>query len=267
MTLGGTLFIYNAESQDYCWKEAIDCLCDLCDLVVVLDAGSIDSTANDLKRKIEPRENLIKVFCDNHDWEAQKGKEKLNYFTNLALDELLDTGRVSIDYHINLQADECIHEDSFPFIRQAMETGAEGFLTRRHNLWRDPYHQLNVVQSRKPCSTEIIRLAKPTHRSVGDAESLECQPFSLEFLDKIEIYHMGFVRNPFIMKKKVIAMQEEVFQMGQHDKKLDLAENFQPMDYFNEDDLIQIKKPLPKYVQKWAADRYESSHVYPPIFK
>lgn len=263
MTLGGTLFIYNGKSQDYCYMEAIKCLKDLCDVVVVVDAGSTDSTQDDLATINGG--NCGVTYLDGKEWSEQKGKEKLNYFSNVALDIL--TGCAHIDYFCNLQGDEIIHEDSFPFIRQAMETGAEGFLTRRHNLWRDPYHQLNVVQSRKPCSTEIIRLAKPTHRSVGDAESLECQPFNLEFLDKIEIYHMGFVRNPFIMKKKIIHMQEEVFQMGQHDKKLDLAENFQPMDYFNEDDLIQIKKPLPKYVQKWAADRYESSHVYPPTFK
>lgn len=262
MTLGGTLFIYNGKSQDYCYMEAIKSLCDVCDIVVVLDAGSTDGTTEEL----ESNRGYYLTILDGSEWQEQKGKEKLNYFSNKALDYLLSL-QVNLDYFINLQGDEILHQDSFPFIRQAMETGAEGFLTRRHNLWRDPYHQLNVVQSRKPCSTEIIRLAKPTHRSVGDAESLECQPFSLEFLDKIEIYHMGFVRNPFIMKKKIIHMQEEVFQMGQHDKKLDLAENFQPMDYFNEDDLIQIKKPLPKYVQKWAADRYDSIHVYPPTFK
>jgi len=263
MTLGGTLFIYNGISQDYCWKEAIACLCDLCDIVLVLDAGSTDGTANALKREIE-HDNLLKVFCDNAEWESQKGREKLNYFTNMALDELLDDSP-HIDYYINLQADECLHEDSFPFIRQAMETGAEGFLTRRHNLWRDPYHQLNVVQSRKPCSTEIIRLAKPTHRSVGDAESLECAPYNLDFLDKIEIFHLGFVRDPYIMKKKAIAMQEEVFQMGQHDKKLDLSDRFEWDHYFNDSDLIPIRKPLPKYVTKWALQRYPN--LTPPTFK
>lgn len=248
MILGGTLFVYNGISQDYCFKEAIECLRDLCDVVVILDAGSTDGTQEVLK-EITPDCTLI--LMNGEEWAMQNGREKLNYFTNLAIDRL-----PIVDYHFNLQADEIIHEDSFPHIRKAMETGADGFLTRRHNLWMDPYHQLNVVQSRKPCSTEIIRLAKPSHLSVGDGESLECAPYNLDFLDKIEIFHMGYVRDPHIMKKKVIHMQEEVFQMGQHDKKLDLSDKFEPMDYFNETDIIPIRKPLPKYVQAWAEKRY-----------
>lgn len=251
MILGGTLFIYNGISMDYCFREAIRCLCELCDYVVVLDAGSTDGTQEELQNN----RGYHLVCLEGTEWQEQKGKEKLNYFTNKALDELLRF-YPDIDYHINLQGDEIIHHDSFPFIRQAMETNASGFLNRRYNLWKDPYHMLNVVQSRKPCSSEIIRLAKPQYRSIGDAESLAIDPpLNIDFLDKIEFYHMGFVRNPLIMKRKVIHMQEQIFGMD-HDKKLDLSDKFEPLDYFSEDDLVPIRKPLPIYVQKWAEERY-----------
>lgn len=271
MTLGGTIFGYNVISQDYSYEAAIKSLKDACDTVVILDAGSTDGSQGELTKFTDHKCKVI--LLDGVEWADQKGREKLAYFTNRAM-AYLPPSRWSIagkdnpdavDFWFNLQMDEVLHEDSIPFIRQAMETGAEGFLTRRHNLWRDPYHQLNVVQSRKPCSTEIIRLTKPGHLSVGDAESVECQPYNLDFLDKIEIYHMGYVRDPVVMKAKAIHMQEEVFQMDQHDKRLDLSDKFEWDSYFNETDIIPIRKPLPKYVQKWASDRYPE--IKPPVFK
>lgn len=266
MTLGGTIFGYNVVSQDYSYEAAIQSLKDACDFVIVLDAGSTDNSQEELK-KFEDDKCRV-VLLDGQEWKEQKGKEKLAYFTNRALDLLPE-----VDWHLNVQMDEVIHEDSIPFIRQAIEYAEvdrfaqpfpEGFLCRRHHLWRDPYSMLNVVQSRKPASTEIVRLARPSHRSVGDGEGLECAPFNLEFLDKIELFHTGYVRDPYIMKKKVIHMLNEVFLMDT-DKKLDLSDKYEWWHYFNESDLIPIRKPLPKYMTKWAQQRYP--HLKPPIFK
>lgn len=255
--LGGTIFCYNAISQDYNLAESVACLKDLCDEVIVLDAGSLDGSAELVSSFADTKTKVI--LLSNHEWQAQKGREKLSHFTNKAIEHL------TTDFQIQLQADECIQEQSFPFIREAIETGAEGFLTRRHHLWKDPYHLLNVVQSRKPASTEIIRLAKTKYRSHDDGESLECQPFSLEYLDKIEMVHLGYVRDPVIMKAKVKHMQVDVFQMADYDKKLDLSDRFEWDHYFNSSDLIPIRKPLPKYVQQWALDRYPN--ITPPTFK
>jgi glycosyltransferase involved in cell wall biosynthesis len=232
--------------MDYCLVEAITCLKDLCDHVVVVDAGSSDSTPDEL-RKLEDSKCQV-VYLDGTEWKQQQGREKLNYFTNKAI-ELLTT-----DYQINLQADEIIHEKSFEWIRKAIETGAEGFLNRRWNMWGTPYHILNVPQNRKPCSTEIIRLTKTKYRSCGDAESMDC-PSIYNFLSQIEMFHFGFVRKKEVMKKKVIHMQEEVFQVS-HDVRLDKSDVFQPMEYFNPEDLVEIPaSKLPKYIQEWAKTR------------
>ncbi len=252
-TLGGSLFIYNGEKMDYCYKEAITCLKELCDTTIVVDAGSDDGTQDEL-RKLEDSKCKV-VYLDGTEWKEQQGREKLNYFTNKAI-ELLDT-----DYQINLQADEIISENSFPWIRKAIETGAEGFLNRRWNLWKDPYHILNVPHNRKPCSTEIIRLTKTKYRSVGDAESIDCQAI-YNFLNEIVFWHMGFVRKADVMKKKVIHMQEEVFQI-EHDKRLDKSDVFVPMDYFTDADLTPIHpEQLPVFIQKWAAERYDFNKTY-----
>lgn len=250
-SLGGSLFCFNAISQDYCLTEAIICLKELCDAVVIVDAGSSDCTTDEL-RKLEDDKCKV-IYLDGTEWKEQQGREKLNYFTNKAIVELEKMG---MDYQINLQADEIISEDSFPWIRKAIETGAEGFLNRRWNLWKDPYHILNVPQNRKPCSTEIIRLTKTKYRSVGDAESIDCQAI-YNFLNQIVIFHMGFVRKRDIMKYKVIHMQEEVFQI-EHDKRLDVAEEFRPMDYFAPEDLVGIHEDqLPKFIKEWARERME----------
>jgi len=248
MTLGGTIFCYNAIKHDYCIVEAIQNLKEFCDKVVVVDAGSTDGTI-DLIQPLMDSQCRLNVI---QEWDNQHGREKLNYFTNKAI-ELLDT-----DYNFNLQADEIVSEDSFPWIRKAMEEGMPGYMCRRYNLWKDPYHMLNVEQNRKPCSTEIVRLAHPKYRSVGDAESLGCNEVYIDYLDKIEIFHMGFVRKREVMKPKIINMQVKVFEMAGYDQKLDRHEIFEPMDYFSEEDLIPIHKPLPKVIQQWASERMPS---------
>lgn len=245
-SLGGSLFIFNGESMDYSYKEAIVCLKELCDHVQIVDAGSTDSTPDELQKLEDSKCSVL--YLDGTEWKEQQGREKLNYFTNKAI-ELLTT-----DYQINLQGDEIIHEDSFPWIRKAIETGAEGFLNRRWNLWKDSYHILNVPHNRKPCSTEIIRLTKTKYRSVGDAESIDCQAI-YNFLNEIVFWHFGFVRKHDIMKKKVIHMQERVFQI-ERDKRLDASDVFDPMAYFSDEDLVGVHEDqLPKYIKQWAMER------------
>ena len=248
--LAGTIYSYNAVTHDYCFMEAIQNLKDFCDHVIVVDAGSTDSTVDCIKNLLDDKCELF-VF---NEWETQKGtgSSKLNYFTNKAIEIAEEKG---FAYTYNGQLDEIVHEDSFPWIRKAMEEGQEGYMVRRYNLWKDPYHMLNVEQARKPCSTEIVRLAKCKYRSVGDAESIGCDQVYIDYLNKIEVYHMGFVRKRDVMVNKVKWMQTTVFEMADYDRRLDKAPEFQPMEYFKPEDIIPIHKPLPKVIQGWAAER------------
>lgn len=245
MKLGGTIFCYNGLIHDYCLGEAIESLKACCDEVVIVNAGSDDGTSlyvgsfEDAKTKV--------VHLSNEEWHSQKGKEKLNYFTNKAIDHL------TTEYNFNLQADEILHERSYHEIRNAIAEGGEGYLCKRINLWGSPYLQLNVPQNRMPCSPVVLRLAKTKYRSYGDGESLDAPALS-SYIEKIRIYHMGFVRKRDIMKKKVIHIQEEVFGV-EHDKKLDGIEYFDPYRWFAKTDLRLIDEPLPSLIQKWAAER------------
>lgn len=246
MTLGGVLFIRNGEQYDYSYKEAIACLQELCDKVVILDAGSDDQTA-EIVQGYEDQNTMV-VCLDKEEWDKQQGREKLSYFQNLAL-SFLDT-----DYYFLLQGDEIIHEDSFPAIREAIETGEEAFICSRVNLWGDCNSYINVPADKQPCSTRVIRLAKTQYKSVGDGESISANAIS-KFAEDIRIYHYGFVRKKEVMKAKVINMQEFVFNLGHHDPKLDQSEIFNSELWFKGDELSPIKEPHPKFIKEWVKTR------------
>jgi glycosyltransferase involved in cell wall biosynthesis len=243
--LGGILFIRNGIEFDYCYQESIKCLQELCDEVIVLDAGSDDGTKEDLLQ-FEDSKTLI-VATDEKLWHSQKGKEKLAYFQNIALSFL------ESDYYFLLQGDEIIHEKSFPFIRTAIEFDIESFLVTRVNLWGDCDSFINVPPNRQPCSTQVIRLAKTKYQSAGDGESIDAiaNPF---YVDDIKIFHYGFVRKKEVMKAKIINMQEKVFQID-HDPKLDGSDTFDSTLWFSGNELSKLNESHPKFIQDWILTR------------
>lgn len=245
-TLGGCLFVYRGVQHDYCFMDTIACLKELCDQVVVVDCGSDDGTVNKLKT-IED-ENTLVVYLDKSEWEKQQGKEKISYFQNFASQFLIT------DYYIVLQADEIIGRESFPYIRDGIERGFEGLSVTRINLWKDSQHKLIVPHDRQPCGTHIIRIAKLGYLSVDDGEGIDCPNAIANYAPHIKIWHMGFVRNKYVMKEKVRHMQEDVFKIN-HDPKLDKADYFKWDEWFSESDLEDIKGPLPEFIQEWAETR------------
>jgi glycosyltransferase involved in cell wall biosynthesis len=245
-TLGGCLFVHNGMVQDYCFKQSIASMRELCDEVVVLDAGSTDETLYELKQLRDEKVEIIHV--SNTEWEKQKGKWKIAYFQNLAASFL------TTDYYCISQADEVFHQDSFPAIRKAIETGDEAYMVTRVNLWGSVYKQLDVPLDRMPCSPQVIRIAKLGYQSVDDGENIAAPNVNMNFVNDIKLYHFGFVRDKNVMKKKIIHIQEQVFQMD-HDKKLDNMDVFDWRGWFSESDLRPIEEKLPVFAQGWAKQR------------
>jgi glycosyltransferase involved in cell wall biosynthesis len=251
--LAGTMFVRNGIQYDYCFMEAIESLLNLCDAVYVVDAGSNDGTLEMLKTIKSDKFNLIEM--SERDWFSQKGKgrSKLCFFTDIAIDA---AERDGYEYNFYCQADEVIHEKSFKEIRNACFLQYDAYMVSRINLWGSPYYQLDVTHDRLPCSKEVIRLAKTCYRSIGDAESLNVPSVNTYFTEAIRLYHMGFVRDREKMVDKSINMQENIFELGGHDPKLDDGPVFKPQLWFDfKKDLKLINEPLPKTVKKWAAKR------------
>lgn len=249
-TLGGTLFIRNGEKFDYCYKEAIQCLLEFCDQVVVCLVPTPDDDTIHHVSLMEARHRNLKIrVMSDVDWEEMHfhGKHRLSIFTNYAI-EILDT-----DYVFNLQGDEIVDPGSYEWIRRAINEGGEGYLCSRINLWGSPYTQLNVPHNRKPCSTEIVRLTKTCYRAYDDAESIAA-PVDSKYLDKIKIWHMGFVRKREVHPAKIREMQGNIFSCGV-DNKLEGMEVFDSTKWFGPEDLIPIEGELPPLIREWAKER------------
>lgn len=250
-TLGGSLFIRNGESLDYCYRQSIQCLLDFCDKVVVCVVPTEDKTSDVINQMyLDNRDKMEVRMVNDYYWHkmAFQGKHRLSIFTNYAI-EMLDT-----DYVFNLQGDEIADPSSYEYIRQAVREGHEGYMCNRINLWGSPYLQLNVPHNRKPCSTEILRVAKTCYRAYDDAESIAA-PAESKYLDKIKIWHLGFVRDRKVHTNKIRQMQGEIFNINP-DEKLEGMDVFDPWKWFDKSDVIPIEGQLPELIQKWAADRH-----------
>ena len=251
-TLGAAAFLYNGDKFDYCYRETIANMKAFADEVVIVAIESEDGS-HVVCKNLEDYKTRVIVLPES-DWRAQEGREKLAYFQNIAKNQL------KTDYYCLVQMDEILHERSFGALRDAVSTGLPAFMCTRYNLWFDPYWQLAVPQERKPCSSEVIRLAKVEYNSVNDGENIDCGHVCFDLTDKIEIFHMGFVRKPDVMKRKVTHMLMDVFKTS-YDPKLDLSDVFDPWAYFDRGDVEPIRGPLPKYIQKWADERYPNGSI------
>lgn len=251
-TLGGVTFAWRNNDQDYHVCETLRSLVDFCDQVAIA-VGGPDGTYEDVEKLIIDNkwQNVILIKITQEMWDGQQGREKLSFFSNIAIEQL------TTDYFCYIQADEMLHEASILYLRMAIETGYEAFFMRRLNLWKTPWLMLDVEQSRKPVSTEVIRLAKTNYRCVDDAEQIGCsQAVVYGGLDFMQIFHMGFVRHKVKHLVKIAHMQKEVFLWGDYDEKAKNCKEFQPQRWFSDDDLIPIPRPLPKYITQWCAERY-----------
>jgi hypothetical protein len=255
-TLGGCLFIRNGDILDYCYVQSIQCLLEFCDKVVVcvVPTGQDgDNTSfnifNTFELAIRSGQLYVRVMQDT-DWLKMdfQTKHRLSIYTNYAI-EMLDT-----DYVFSLQGDEIVDPSSYQYIRQAMEEGQEGYLCTRVNLWGSPYTQLNVEHHRKPCSTEIVRLTKTCYRAYDDAESIAA-PCVDSCLDKIKIWHLGFVRKRDVHVEKIRTMQSDIFKVSP-DSKLEGMSNFDPWKWFEKTDVIPIIGELPPLIREWAKERH-----------
>lgn len=247
-TIGATTFIKDGFKYDYNFQETIQSL-KWADQITVVCIATEDGTPEACLKMADDKTKII--VLDDTIWNLLSGKDRLSHFSNIGIANL------QTDWTMYVQADEVLHEDSIPWINQAVHEDVDAFMCRRYNLWNTPYQVLNVPINRRPCSSEVIRLARNQFRCVDDAESIGVDGrLSFAYLDRIEIFHMGFVRRREVMKSKIINMQQGVFGMEHYDPKLDRHDLFEPMDYFSEADLIPLPKALPGVIQKWAEERY-----------
>lgn len=248
-SLAGITIAKNTTKYDYCIKECILSMLPICDAVFVAYVESEDDTLEVISSIDSDKVKII--YLTEQDWNTYNNKERLSYITNIAISEAEVAG---YKYALYVQADECLHEMSYPSIKLAIESNHESFLINRINLWKDCNHELNVEHHRKPCSTEVVRLAKTIYRAYDDAESIFAPVNNI--VSNACIVHYGFVRKKEIMKDKIINMQQGVFAMENYDSKLDQCEVFNPDLWFDPStDLIPLTVSTPKVMEEWVKVR------------
>jgi hypothetical protein len=249
-TLGGSIFVRNAIKFGYCVIEAIESLYELCDEISILECGSDDGTQKILSDWAEAKRDgphkKITLFL-NHPWEVADNYHRLAVLADVARSHL------SSDWHFMLQADEVLHESSFPVIRSLIERPMNGYFCRRLNLFRSPDLFVRLDSKKKPCGDVVCRLAKTKFGVVGDAESIGVEDGrSGEHIDQIVIFHYGYVREGAKHIAKAIDMQSWFFgPHSQPDQRIvkmrDEGNVFHPEVYFSPEDVSPIPIPHPKF--------------------
>jgi len=255
--LGASLFIHNGLKYDYCLKESIESVLELCDEVVVLEAESDDGTL-DFLHKMSVDNPKLKVF-DHGIWECAPHFSRLAILANQAR-ELLTS-----EWHFMIQADEVLHESSFPIIRRAIreDEGFDTFRCSRINLFRDFNHYVRFDSDRKPCNDVIVRLARQNIEAYGDAESLMPSNVSDKHVSNILLFHYGMVRKKDCLLEKSIAMQSWFFEdRGVDPQLVEMKAKYgevRPEEILPNSELAELEWAHPKFTSRWVKERETGS--------
>lgn len=255
--LSGSLFVRNAIKLDYCVRESIASISELCDEVVVLDCQSDDGTTDMLLNYCRGLPNV--KYMTNGDWRCANDYTKLKILANACIRETRHP------WHFMIQADEVLHENSFEWIREIIKYPSHkntAYGVRRFNLFGTMDRYISLGMPTKPCSDRPVRLARRHIMAGGDAESLVGAHPNYSYLDKLFLFHYGYVRHDKQNVDKAVEMQSWFFGGNGNTARVDgrLLE-MQKRGVWEPEKLIDPKwlDPLPlahpKFSRVWVSDR------------
>lgn len=170
------------------------------ELVVVVAAADPDDGTRDLVASLgEPRLRILDAT-----WDESRRELAYSDLTNLALDAC--TG----DWCMYLQADEVVHEDDAPAIRERCrrlldDPRVEGLLFPYLHFWGD-YEHVQRGQGWYPSEIRVVR------NGVGISSVRDAQSFRRADGGRLtvapahaRIFHYGWVRHPSLMQRKTRA--------------------------------------------------------------
>lgn len=215
MTLGGNICIRNGNELDYCWRECIESLLPVCDLISVCDGQSTDGTQEEIRAWQEKEPKI--VLCV-YPWPNPQGDS--DFWVNW-----LNYGRehVRADLHLQLDADEVLHENSYETIQKIKDiSDRASYVFDRYNFWRDTSH---LVPHGVNLGHRVVRLAPQNVWLPSDGyhpTGAECMMMVRDAPGRLEIMHYGFLRKPDAFFKKARALQGYFFNT--YDQRLADAE-------------------------------------------
>lgn len=201
MRISGFSFARNAVKLDYPLREALLSVLPAVDeLVVAVAAGDRDDDTRGVVESLDdPRVRIVDATWDD-------SRRQLAYadLTNVALDAC--TG----DWCLYIQADEVLHEDDVPVVRDRCSAllddfRVEGMLFEYLHFFGD-YGHVQRGQGWYPREIRLVR-NRIGVRSVRDAQSFR-RPGERRLTvahSGAKIFHYGWVRHPARMQAKVEA--------------------------------------------------------------
>ena len=191
MTISGFSFVRNGVTFDYPFLESISSILPLCDEFVVAVGQADDDTLVRIQQLRSPKIKIIETVWDES---LRTRGFVLAHQTNIALDHV--TG----DWAFYLQADEVVHENDLPVIKDAVrqfhdDRSVEGLLfTYKHF-----YGNYDYVGTSRRWYRHEIRVVRTGIgvRSWEDAQGFRINGRKLRVRPlNASIYHYGWVKSP-----------------------------------------------------------------------
>ena len=233
MKICGFTIVRNGIKYDYPVVESIKSILPLCDKIIVAVGNSEDGTLDLIKRIDSDKISIIETVWDDT---LREGGRVLAVETNKAMDAIPE----EFDWCIYIQADEVIHENSFPAIKHAMSEWldvpeVEGLLFKYHHFW-GTYDYIGINRQWYKHEIRVIRNDKQI-RSYRDAQGFRKNDHKLKVKPvDAYIYHYGYVRSPSIMKKKMKDFSELYHTDDELKKEIIKINNF------NYEDVDAVKR-------------------------
>jgi hypothetical protein len=199
MHISGFTFVRNAVKYDYPIAESIRSLLPLVDEYIVCIGNSDDTTTALIESINSPK---IKIIHSVWDDSIREGGRVLAVETDKAKAAVSKNS----DWLFYLQGDECIHEQDYAAIREAMQRykddmNVEGFLFHYHHFYGSYKY---IGDSRRWYNKEIrVIRNKPSIISWKDAQGFRNGDQKLRVKPvNAFIYHYGWVKQPEFQKAK-----------------------------------------------------------------
>ncbi len=214
MKVSGFSFVRNAVKLYYPVRESLLSILPVCDEFVIAVGKSDDETLELIKSIGDERVIIIET-----EWDSR-------YFVNGAINAQqtdIALSRCTGDWCFYIQADEVVHEKYLPLIKEKMErylndSQVEGFLFDYKHFWGD-YRHYQTARHWYSREVRIIR-NRIGVSSWKDAQGFRRNGKKLRVIHSgAEVYHYGWVRPPWVMKKKQIAMDSLYHDQGWIDRR------------------------------------------------
>ncbi|MDM7913707.1 MAG: glycosyltransferase [Candidatus Eisenbacteria bacterium] len=259
MRVSGFSFVRDAVRLHYPIAQAIRSALPLVDEFVVAVGPSEDGTLEAIRAIGDPKVKILQT-----EWDPEHFVHgRINAVqTDLAMDAC--TG----DWGLYLQADEVLHEEDLPRLREAMERwsgdpAVEGFLFDYLHFWGD-FEHVQWTRNWYRHEVRIVRLGQGI-RSWKSAQGFRRDGRKLRVRHvRARIFHYGWVRPPEVMKRKQIAL-DKLHHAADWVQRRHPDGGSVPFDYGSLERLRRFAGTHPAVMREWiAAKGWDASSARRP---